>query len=74
MTDANDDAGRKCVNGIHGAHGAVEFAVDFALVQNVGTRNIEDGFLRACTFRPEKGDCEREKDVELDPLACDQNV
>ena len=45
VTDADDDAGRERGQEIHGAQGAVQFAIDFSFVENVRAGDVEYGFL-----------------------------
>lgn len=48
VSDADDDAGRECGQEIHGAQGAVQFAINFSFVENVGAGDVEYGFLGVC--------------------------
>jgi hypothetical protein len=61
VSDAHNDARRKCVNRVHWARSAVRFAIDLAFVQNVGTADIEDGFLAVHGSCREGRDEQREK-------------
>ena len=48
MADANDNSGSERGEGALVAGSVIEFAIDFALVENVRARDVEDGFLRPC--------------------------
>jgi hypothetical protein len=64
VTDADDDARRKCGQEIHGLQSAVEFAVDFPFFEDVCARNVEYCFLAVGAEDREGGEEKQQEKLE----------
>ena len=74
VPDANDDARCKCGQRIDWPHGAVQFAIDLPLVQDVRTGNIEYGLLPVSAANGEEGQNKHQKLERPDCSQWEQGV